>query len=215
MDLLKPDHLVYAVPDLGQALDDLAQRLGVRPTPGGQHPGVGTHNALLSLGSNCYLEIIAPDPDQPRPPRPRPFRLDQRTEAKLATWAAREPHLAERIRFARANGYDPGEIVGGARDRPDGVRLAWRTTKRPEALRGEVPPGDGLVPFLIDWGTTPHPAASAAQGCRLVDLRAEHPDPEQIRQLFAALGVAVDIDSGPRPRLIATIDAPAGSVELD
>ena len=50
---------------------------GVRPSYGGAHPGLGTHNALLSLGHHSYLEIIAPDPNQPTPPRPRPFGLDE------------------------------------------------------------------------------------------------------------------------------------------
>ena len=44
---------------------------------GGSHPGLGTHNALLSLGDESYLEIIAPDPTQPKPDHPRIFGLDE------------------------------------------------------------------------------------------------------------------------------------------
>ena len=50
-------------------------------------------------------------------------------------------------------------------------------------LRAGRPGGtgdDGLVPFLIDWKDSPHPSASTPQGCTLVSLRGEHPDPAAV-----------------------------------
>ena len=61
------DHLVYTSLNLEAGMDKIEQLLGVRPEPGGQHPDFGTHNALLSLGSSTYLEIISPDPSLKSP----------------------------------------------------------------------------------------------------------------------------------------------------
>jgi hypothetical protein len=38
-------------------------RLGVSLEAGGRHSAFATHNRLLSLGPDCYLEVIAVDPD--------------------------------------------------------------------------------------------------------------------------------------------------------
>ena len=70
------DHLIYRAPDLVNAVAEVEERLGVRAQASGQHTGLGTHNALLTLGRQTYLEIIAPDPRQPQPPAPRPFGPD-------------------------------------------------------------------------------------------------------------------------------------------
>ena len=201
------DHLVYAAPDLDQAIDDIARRLGVRPAAGGKHAGGLTHNALLSLGAGSYLEVIAPVPDS-APTAGLPFGLETVTEPRLIAWAISVDDIEGRVEAAKKKGYDPGALVSGGRDLPDGSSLKWRLAIRPK------PAGDGLVPFLIQWLSDPHPSTTAPAGCRFVALRAEHPDRAGIQAVLDALSVEMEAVSGPVPRLIATLDTPNGRVEL-
>lgn len=215
------DHLVYGVPELGPAVDRLQALLGVAPAAGGRHEGRGTHNALLALGGDRYLEVIAPDPEQPEPPAPRPFGLNHLTAPRLITFAVHaapgtEPpersgpaaRLERWRRQAAARGYDPGPVVSGGRRRPDGSLLNWHLCQHPEL------PFGGVVPFLIDWGTEPSPAAAAPPGCRLLELEAIHPEPQAVRAALGALEAAVPVRPGPAPALRATVAAPSGRAVL-
>jgi hypothetical protein len=204
----KIDHLVYATPDLARGIAEIHQLIGVQPTMGGAHPGRGTHNALVSLGPTSYLEIIAPDPEQAAMAHGRYFGLDTLRVSKLLTWVAKGTKLESLKEKAAQNGIVFGEIRSGSRRRPDGVELSWRFTD-PAATSG-----DGIVPFFIDWGRSPHPAETAAQGARLVSLSAEHPDPEPIRRMLAALGLEIPIQRGPISALVAVIEGPRGRIEL-
>lgn len=200
------DHLVYAAPDVDAAVDALERLTGVRASPGGPHPGRGTRNALLALGPASYLEVVGPDAAQPAPDAPRWFAVDALDAPRLVTWAARVPDLERAAEAARAAGL--GAIAAGARVRPDGVRLAWRFTDPRAVVAG------GVVPFLIDWGTSPHPAASAAAGVSLVSLRGEHPEAAHVASLLARLGLPLPVDPGAAPALVATLDTPRGRVTL-
>ncbi|GAA2599922.1 VOC family protein [Actinomadura fulvescens] len=198
------DHLVYAAPDLKAAVSDIAARTGVTPVEGGPHPGLGTRNQLLGLGGNAYLEIIGPDPDQPDPEGPRPFGIDDLAAPALVAWAAGTTELEASIERARAAGRDPGPVSGMSRLRPDGELLSWRLT----------PPRTGVLPFLIDWGETPHPAG-ALPVVPLRSFEAVHPDPDAVRGELASLGVELTVRRGPGVALIARLDGPVGTVTLD
>ena len=59
------DHLVYATPDLTAGVKQIEALLGIRVTPGGQHPGEGTRTRSSLWSPTSYLEIIGPDPANP------------------------------------------------------------------------------------------------------------------------------------------------------
>jgi hypothetical protein len=178
------DHLVLAVPDLDVAIDGFDREHGVRPAVGGRHEGLGTHNALVSLGES-YLELIAPDPTQPDPSGPRPFGVDEVTDATLVAWAVRpDPERGETldglIERCRSVGHDPGPAIAMSRQTPDGSTLHWQLTFPTMA-------GDGLVPFFIAWGDTPHPAATAPRGLTLESFDGATEDPDPVNELLRAL----------------------------
>jgi len=205
------DHLVYAAPDLDAAVQDLAERCGVQPVEGGRHVGLGTRNHLLGLGGGAYLEIIGPDPEQPEPAGPRPFGIDSLTGPALVTWAVRPADLDAVVARARARGHDPGDARPMSRRTPAGDVLRWRLTA--SALDDGREPvsgvgsgfGDGLLPFLIDWGTTVHPTASGLPEIGLVSLTGRHPDVAGVRRALAALDVRLDVEGGERPGLTAVL----------
>lgn len=203
------DHLVLAGPDLAELVDHVTGRTGVAPVDGGPHVGLGTRNALLGLGGMRYLELVAPDPDQPEPQRPRPFGIDRLTAPRLVGWSVRTHEMDDLLAAARRSGYDPGAAVSMSRVRPDGETLTWRVTPTEGGL-------DGILPFLIDWGETPHPTEGLPL-VELVTLNVVHPDLAAVtaglRAMRLRTGAPVRLESGPR-RLSATLNTAEGRIEL-
>jgi hypothetical protein len=197
------DHLVYATPDLAATVAEFTRRTGIAPAPGGAHVGLGTRNYLVGLGGPYYLEIVGPDPEQPNPAHPRPFGLDQLPAPSMVTWAIRPPDLDAAVAAVRTAGHDPGPIRAMSRQRPDGTLLEWRLTL------GEIA---GVVPFLIDWGTTAHPSAGLP-GVTLLAMSASTPDPAKVRRQLTALGTDLALTEGP-DNLAIRIDTPVGVLDL-
>jgi hypothetical protein len=204
------DHLLLGASDLDQGIAYVEQQTGLRARVGGSHPGAGTRNALLSLGSRQYLEIIAPDPSQSS----FGFQIDlRRLEApKLVTWAAATTDLDAVV--ARARAADVG-VFGprdGSRVRPDGVTLRWRSA----GIRGGLVEGDvDVMPFFIQWSAdSVHPSEDAPHGCRLVAFGIQHPRPAKVKDTLRRLGIEADPSTVPQATLKATIDTPRGRVVL-
>jgi hypothetical protein len=202
------DHLVYVVPDLEAGINEIERLLGVRPVVGGRHPDFGTHNALVALGATTYLEIIAADPGLERPGRGRLFGLDYPDDARLVTWALRSQNLETLLKRAASGGVELGHIASGSRERPDGEVLSWRLSDPYADRLG------GAIPFLIDWGATPHPASSIPHAGVLLDLKIEHPDAAAVQSALGSLGVEVAVTKGPQVRIAARIRTAAGDVEI-
>jgi Glyoxalase-like domain len=80
------DHIHLGCSDLDRGVAFVEERTGVRAAFGGVHPGRGTQNALLSLGTRRYLEIIALDPKQSGAQQ-YPV-ITKRIEPRLIGWAA-------------------------------------------------------------------------------------------------------------------------------
>ena len=202
------DHVVYVTPDVQQSIRDLSRFLGVTAVFGGRHPVWGTCNALLALGRQVYLEIMGPEPTLSRPGLVRPFAIDQLERPRLATWVAKSENLVRTVEESRQKGVELGEILSGSRTKPDGSVLSWSMTDLMAYREG------GIVPFFINWGDSEHPAESAPKGCKLIELRAEHPDPGRIRSILGSLGIDVPVERGREFRLGALIQTPRGLVEL-
>lgn len=194
------DHIVIGARTLEEGARYVEETLGVKPSKGGAHPGVGTHNMLLGMGANCYLEIIAPDPGQPEPARPRPFDLDEaalrtalEAEPRLIAYVASTPALEAVV--ARLGPSHAGDIIEMSRG-----NLSWRMAFPPQ--RQDM---DNLIPPLIQWNGERAAKHIKDSGWRLAALEAEHPDAPSLRAALAArgLGDAVKVRQSPHPRLIA------------
>lgn len=204
------DHLVYATPDLATTVARFEQETGVLPAPGGRHLGRGTRNHLVGLGPRCYLEIIGPDLENPVAAGVGlPFGLDALTAASLLTWAVRSHDIDAAAGVSAEAGADLGPALPMSRRTPAGHELHWR-------LASTVPlPFDGITPFLIDWGSTRHPASDPeVPRLGLLQFGVTHPEVVAVQRVFDALGIRVDLGAG-ATGLRAVLQTPKGQVLLD
>jgi hypothetical protein len=209
------DHLVVAARSLEEGSDYLERTLGVKPKGGGEHVTMGTHNRLLRLGDDCYLEVIAINPNAPKPAHPRWFELDDdamrdslHTKPRLVAWALRTNCIEE---LAQRSEYPLGLVKPMSRG-----ELNWRLTLTED---GRLPEG-GCIPFLIQWDRSPYPASTMVKsGLRLASLYGRHPQPEIIRRAIRSLGAdrlfeVKEAEPGSPPSLTAIIETPRGLIEL-
>ncbi|HSP19006.1 MAG TPA: VOC family protein [Myxococcaceae bacterium] len=198
------DHVVIAASSLDTGSPVLERALNVPLSGGGQHTKMGTHNRLLRLGADAYLELIAVDPEGRRPERPRWFTLDQpathallREGPRLVHWVAHvESTALPRLPFD----VGPWEFF----QRGD---LSWQLTVRGDGML----PADGIVPSLICWSGPAHPSARLPDaGVTIEGLELEHPNAAAVQRQLDLLRLPYRCTAAPVPRLTAHLLTPAG-----
>ena len=201
------DHLLLGVPNLEDGIAWVLEKTGVEAVFGGRHPGLGTHNALLSLGEKQYLEIIAPDPTQTTL-APQFAFLQLATAPRLLTWAAATNDIHLTAAHAHEAGFELNGPNAGSRTRPDGQTLRWKTL----FLQNDF---SLVIPFFIEWdATSRHPSEDSPKGCALRSFEFETPPPEKLRAAFKSLGLYANVTRGHETRLHAVLETPQGLVEL-
>ena len=153
--LIGVDHAIVGLRDLSSA-DELGRALGIVVNPGGVHPGWGTKNAIARFGLD-YFELLAVDDldEAAANPRGRAFlEWLQGGEGWLGFAMASDDVEADAAAI-RARGLDAEPPQKGARNRPDGTTMSWRTARIAGNQWGSP------LPFLIQHDT---PAAERRRG---------------------------------------------------
>lgn len=134
------DHILIAVEDLEKAMETY-RHMGFQVLVGGEHPTVGTHNALVALSDGCYLELIGVK----KPELAQQFPFGQQVLEALARpnrlvgFALESGDYNNDVQAIRDRGLEVTKAPPGGRVRPDGQQVSWRTAH----------PDNARLPFLI------------------------------------------------------------------
>ena len=208
------DHIVVGAASLEDGVKYVQNELGVAIPKGGEHPSMATHNHLMQLGNDTFLEVIAINPAGVAPQQPRWFGLDDPSirasvaEPRLLTWVANTTDLdamqsRSPINLGVITPLSRGELSWLFAVPDDGRLLA-----------------SGLLPYVMQWKTDIHPSRNMADlQCRLKRIHVHHPYAAWYRSVMEHLDATelVEVHSLGKndvPFLSAEIETPNGEVTL-
>lgn len=179
----KIDHFVIAAASLDQGVAYVRSQLGVEMPYGGEHPKMGTHNHLMRIGPDVFLEVIAINPDMVSQRQFRWFDLDNPTlqdrlklSPQLLTWVVRTDFLQDTLaRLPLAL----GETETLTRD-----SLTWQMVIHADGSLVE----EGVIPLIIEWPKSVQPWNNMVDlGCEFKSFTLCHPETAKISAFFEAI----------------------------
>jgi catechol 2,3-dioxygenase-like lactoylglutathione lyase family enzyme len=186
------DHVIVAVRDLGAAERSYARLLGRSASWRGEHPGLGTANALFRVGE-AYVELLAPAEGTGDWLR---HRLDERGEGLLGFALATDDADACAKALAERGLHPEPPARGLGRDSESGAFREWRSVMLPpEETRG-------VLIFGIEHRSAPEllpeipPAGAPEAAVHGIDhVVVQTADPEATRALYGErLGLRLALD---------------------
>jgi len=206
--VLAIDHVVYAVRDLDEAADRLRRELGLDSAAGGRHPGWGTANRIVPLGED-YLELIAVIDADEAAGHPFGRAVLDSTEGGdrlFAMCVATDDIEGVATRLGL-------EVRPGARDRPDGTVLRWRSAGMQDPRR------EPWMPFFIRWDVPAeqHPGRARSghavhvTGIAHVEVAG---DPDRLREWLGDHDLPIRFVEGPPGIVAVAIGADRGEIVL-
>lgn len=201
--MLRLDHVVYAVPDLDEAAVRFREAFGLDSTEGGRHERWGTANRIVPLGDQ-YVELVAAV-DETAAVRAGFGRGVLQLASGGGGWFTIAAFAEDLDAVAARLGL---EIGSGARTRPDGEILRWRSAGLDDPRR------EPWMPFFLAWDVPEelHPGRARAghgvraQGIAWVEVGG---DAERLREWLGGEVLpirVVDVPSGIHRVGISTAD---------
>ena len=208
----KIDHLVIGADNLISGTSILEKKLNTKLLPGGEHNVMGTHNNLLKLQSEIYLEVIANNPNADKPARPRWFSLDEdniiekiKVTPRALCWVLEVKNIEDTVKNC---GYNPGEILQLSRD-----SMNWKVTVPPDGKLID----NGILPILIEWNKDQHPSKKLSDSSvSLNKISLYHQDPKKIKKIISNLIQSdfIQVLEGP-PKIELILTTQNGKIIID
>ena len=201
------DHVILAINNLDSGMAQFERMTGVKPVFGGEHPGRGSHNALVSFGENTYLEIIAPRMNLDSVEAGHVAYLQDFDSLTPMGWAVTSSDTVGTKNILVEQGFAVSGFSSGGREKPNGDKLAWTTFGIAEDVPG--------LPFFIHWHMgTPHPATTSPSGAKLSQVYIQTPEAERLQKMVTSLDLPVTISNANVPAMKLVIEADGKQVEF-
>lgn len=202
------DHVILAINNLDSGIIEIKRLTGIEPVYGGKHPDSYTQNALLSVGDNMYIEILAPRNDLDS----IPVFFKNLNHLTPVGWAMFSNDIEKTKNSIESIGFKLGDIIPGSRITAKGEKLEWKTGVITETNQ------ETLFPFFISWNPNSiHPSQNAPLGCTLKRLVLKSSKLDNLEKLLEGLNVSnhkIKVEPGNADQIDLVLETSKGEVRI-
>ena len=195
------DHVILFINDLEKGMQQFEDMTGVKPVYGGVHPNSFTQNALVSLGDNTYLEIMAPRDGADS----IPDWVNDIGELYPIGWAISTKDINSTQNVLSLHNVRFSKASEGSRKTPNGNTLKWSSF----GIQNNI---TRHLPFFLKWNESSiHPSISSPKGCSLKSLKL-YSNNESLKSFLKEMDIPCEVIESNRDSIILTINSPKGEI---